>query len=70
MSLTIDDHTAAGCKHATASLDMLAKVHGRGNAKAHCGGFMTGARNWLVSEYGRRDAYNLLQALADDVIEP
>lgn len=69
MTVTVDDHIAAGSKHAQGALDMLAKAYGRNAAKAHCAGFIAGARSWLISEYGTRETYNLFQGLADSTLE-
>lgn len=67
---SINDHIAAGRRHAIAVLDMRAAQQGDEAAMALAGGMIAGARNFLVEKYGKRATFNLLFGLADDLITP
>lgn len=66
----IDPLILAGRSHAMAQLDIVEISDGAMRARAHASGLILGARDFLVSKYGTRDTYNLLQSLADQTIDP
>jgi hypothetical protein len=70
MTTQTEDQIEAGRAHAVNVLKMIAAAHGDDAGRAMAAGLITGIRDHLVARYGRRDAYALIQGMADSCINP
>lgn len=66
----LDPRILAARNHAVNQCDMIEVATDPTEAKAHAAGLILGARDYLISKYGTRDTYELMQQMADSTINP
>lgn len=68
--MTIDDAILRGAQFTRDHLELIEQVYGPAVATAYAASMATGARNVVAEKQGRRASFELMQGLADDLIEP